>query len=412
MKFLFIHQNFPGQFISLAPALVRAGHEVRALTTRTNIGEEWNGVEIEKLPAPRPVDQHGHPWIPFFGKEVARGEGVYNAALALSAEGYSPDAIIAHPGWGEIMFIRDVWRKIPLGIYAEYYFAADHRPMPYERVPQIPEQEAAPLERMRNLPWTLSLDDADAAISPTRHQADQFPARFRHKIDVIHDGIDTSKVQPDPSASITLGRGVTLSADDEVITFVNRNLEPFRGYHTFMRALPEVLARRPNARVILIGGDGASYGPSPREERSWKDIYRLEVWPMLTEQQKARIHFVGKVPYEIYLRVLQISTVHVYLTWPFVLSWSLMEAMSAGCAIVGSDTAPVTEMITHDETGRLVDFLDVAGLAEQICDLLADPEARRRLGAQARDHIVSHYDRATICLPAQLDWALRLAKGQ
>lgn len=412
MKILFIHQNFPGQFVSLAPALARAGHEVRALTTRADIGADWEGVRIERATAPRDVSQGGHPWAPYFGREVSQGEVVYQAALALKAGGFDPDAIVAHPGWGDLLFIRDVWPDTPLGIYAEYYFSPSHKVMPHEFVEALPAQEIAPRARMRNLPWTLSFADADAAIVPTRHQAAQFPLPFRDRIEVIHDGIDTERLRPDPEATLTLGSGVTLSAGDEVITFVNRNLEPFRGYHTFLRALPEVLARHPRARVVLIGGNEASYSPPAPEGRTWKDIYRHEIWPTLTPDQQTRIHFLGRVPYPAYLKVLQISMAHVYLTWPFVLSWSLMEAMSVGCAIVGSDTAPVTEMITDGETGRLVGFEDSAGLAARISDLLNDPDARRRLGAKAREHVVARYDRETICLPAQVDWALRLARRQ
>jgi glycosyltransferase involved in cell wall biosynthesis len=412
MRFLFIHQNFPGQFVSLAPALARAGHEVRALTTREDIGDDWLGVQVERLNPPRAVGKDSHPWTSIFDGEVAQGERIFRAARTLKSDGFEPDAIIGHPGWGETLFVRDVWPTTPLGIYAEFFFSPDRKVMVSELTPPDLENDAAPIMRIRNLPWTMGLEDADAAISPTRFQADQFPARLRPKIEVIHDGIDTRHIRPDPQSQISLGRGVTLSAGEEVITFVNRNLEPLRGYHTFMRALPEVLARHPRARVILIGGDGSSYSQPPPEGRTWKDIYRHEVWPSLTEDQRERVHFVGRVPYATYLRVLQISMVHVYLTWPFVLSWSLMEAMSVGCAVVGSDTAPVTEMITDGETGRLVAFDDPAALAAGISDLLNDPDARRRLGAKAREHIIARYDRDTICLPAQMDWALRLARGQ
>lgn len=411
MKLLFIHQNFPGQFVSMAPALAQAGHEVRALTYRQNIGGDCRGVEVRRLKLERPRTQDIQHWLPRFEDQVIRGEATQQAAKALRAEGFEPDAIILHPGWGDGLFLREVWPRTRLGIYAEFYFAQDQDAGPGPGPPASETFEARTLIRVRNLPWRLGFQDADLAISPTRYQADQFPPAFRDRIEVIHDGVDTDLVSPDLTASLLLRSGVRLTADDEVITFINRNLEPVRGYHVFMRALPEVLRRRPRARVIIIGGNESGYGGPPPPGQTWKDIYRNELWPKLTDDQKARVHFIGKVPYQDYLNVLRVSSVHVYLTTPFVLGWSLMEAMSAGCAVVGSDTAPVTEMITHDETGRLVDFSDVAGLAEQICDLLADPEARRRLGAQAREHIVANYDRARICLPAQLDWALRLARG-
>ena len=93
-----------------------------------------------------------------------------------------------------------------------------------------------------------------------------------------------------------------------------------------------------------------------------------------------------------------------YLTYPFVLSWSLLEAMSVGCAIVASDTQPLKEAIEHDQTGRLVNFFDSHALANEVCTLLQDPSARARLGKNARAFAVSHYDLQTVCLPRQLAW--------
>jgi len=213
---------------------------------------------------------------------------------------------------------------------------------------------------------------------------------------------------PNPQVSLTLNGQLTLTRTDEVITFVNRNLEPTRGYHCFMRALPEMLKRRPKARILIVGGDGVSYGAQPDParygNRRWKQIYLDEVRAQIPDTDWQRVHFLGNIPYQYFIPLLQLSTVHVYLTYPFVLSWSLLEAMSAGCAIVASDTAPLQEAIRHDETGRLVDFFDVAGLANAVCTLLDDPGARQRLGRNARAFAQAHYDLKRVCLPRQLAW--------
>lgn len=260
---------------------------------------------------------------------------------------------------------------------------------------------------------------ADAGLSPTHWQASTFPEPFRSKITVVHDGIDTEAIAPNPNVSLTLtpegGQPMTLARADEVITFVNRNLEPYRGYHVFMRALPEILQRRPQARVLIVGGNGVSYGAKPDPNRygglsTWREIFIREVRPRIPDADWARVHFLGNIPYPHFIALLQLSTVHVYLTYPFVLSWSLLEAMSAGCVIVASDTQPLREAIRHDDTGRLVNFFDVAGLANAVCALLDDPAARQRLGANARAFAQAHYDLKTVCLPRQLEWVRELCE--
>jgi glycosyltransferase involved in cell wall biosynthesis len=243
-------------------------------------------------------------------------------------------------------------------------------------------------------------------------QADTFPQPFRSKITVVHDGIDTQALRPNPAVCLNLstraGETHTLAFGDEVVTFVNRNLEPYRGYHVFMRALPDLLRRRPRVRVLIVGGDGVSYGAAPDPQRygsrSWKQIFIDEVRPRVPDADWGRVHFLGHLPYDQYVALLQVSAVHVYLTYPFVLSWSLLEAMSVGCTVVASDTAPVREVLRHGETGALVPFFDGEALAETISGLLDDPSARARLGAQARAFVQMHYDLRTICLPRQLDW--------
>jgi len=233
---------------------------------------------------------------------------------------------------------------------------------------------------------------------------------------VVHDGIDTLAVAPNPAVSLTLkmssGQDLVLTRQDEVITFVNRNLEPYRGYHTFMRALPQLLKERPNARVLLVGADDVSYGARPDVAKygaaKWKDIFANEVRGQISDADWQRVHFLGHVPYQYFIPLLQLSTVHVYLTYPFVLSWSLLEAMSAGCAIVASDTQPLREAIVHNETGKLVDFFDASALADSVCELLNNPEERKRLGANARAFAQANYDLQTVCLPKQLAWVERL----
>lgn len=416
MKILFVHQNFPGQFLHLAPAMAARGHEVVAL--HVNAAAPLPGVRMIPYPV-RPPERAGgpHRWLQDLDTKVIRGEAAWRAARALDAEGFRPDVIVAHPGWGESLFLKEVWPAARLGIYCEFYYRTVGADVDFDPEFRRDEPEQACRLRMKNANHELHFPMAVAGLSPTQWQAQVFPSPFRERITVMHDGIDTDRVRPDPDAYLQLrtrqGQDLTLRAGDEIITFVNRNLEPYRGYHVFMRALPALLRARPRARVMIVGGDDVSYGAQPPrgpdgQRRTWKQIFLSEV---ADELDLSRVHFLGRIPYGRFVSLLQLSSVHAYLTYPFVLSWSLLEAMSAGCAIVASDTAPVREAIVDGDTGVLVDFFDGGALVREVCALLEDPARRARLGAQARAHAQDTYDLRRHCLPGQMAWVDALGRG-
>ena len=405
MKILFIHQNFPGQFKHLAPALAKHGHDTVALTLRVEKPTKWNGVRVLPYKLKPRAAQNTHPWLVDFDTKVTRAEACYHAAVQLREQGFTPDLIIAHPGWGESLFLKDVWPKAKMAIYCELYHKAEypHTGFDKEFQPEIRATEAMRL-RLKNVNNHEHFDIADAGISPTVFQADTFPPEFRDKITVCHDGIHTDVLTPDSAARLTLPTGETVTRKDELITFVNRNLEPYRGYHVFMRALPRLLKERPNARVLIVGGDDVSYGARPPKGQTWKQIFIDEVRSQIPDQDWARVHFLGRIPYDQFQSLLKVSRVHVYLTYPFVLSWSLFETMSVQGAIVASKTAPVEEAIIHSQNGRLVDFFDKDALVEEVARLLDNASEREELGRAARKLIVNNYDLASICLPKQLSW--------
>jgi glycosyltransferase involved in cell wall biosynthesis len=413
VKVLFIHQNFPGQFAHLAPALAAdPKNEVVALRMQREPAGAWKGVRIVPYHPSRGSTPKIHPWVIDFETKAIRAEAVFHACLQLKRQGFVPDAVIAHPGWGESMFVKDVWPETRLGIYCEFFYRSTGADTGFD--PEFPGSgDAEPCRlRLKNLNNLLHFDIADAGISPTEWQASTFPDTFRDRIAVIHDGIDSAKVAPNPAAVLE-GNGSAgpfrFTRDDEVITFVNRNLEPYRGYHQFMRALPAILAARPRAHVVLVGSNDVSYGCRPTDGRTWKDIFLDEVRDRI---DLGRVHFVGHIPYPQFITLLQVSTVHVYLTYPFVLSWSLLESMSAGCAIVASDTAPLREAIVHGETGRLVDFFNPAQLAAETVSLLGDAAERVRLGRNARRFAVERYDLQSVCLPRQKAWVEALTNSR
>lgn len=398
MKILLVHQNFPGQFKHLVKALL-ANSKNQVVAFTMNAYQDIPGLRIIRYSAAKGTAQDVHPWVAETETKVIRGDAAFRAALQLKNEGFSPDLILAHPGWGESLFLKEVWPHTKLIIYCEFFYSADGTDVGFDPEFKSLDPGERCRIRMKNINNLMHFDIADAGIAPTAWQKSTFPEPFRAKIRVIHDGIDTTIVKPNSDAFLEIN-GKRFTKNDEIITFVNRNLEPYRGYHVFMRALPAILKERPNAQVFIIGGNGVSYGARPPPNTSWKDIFLSEVKDQL---DLSRVHFLGNVSYGHFLSLLQISTVHVYLTYPFVLSWSLLEAMSCGCAIVASDTAPLHEAIVDQKTGLLIDFFDVSNLSMSVIHLLENSELRESLGEHARRFAVSNYDLNSICLPKMIN---------
>lgn len=402
MKILFIHQNFPGQFRHIAPELARQGHVVVALGVHRT-ADPLPGVQhlLHQPQATKGLLGTAAPphWHEFSSK-VARGESAARAMEALRQRGFVPDVVFAHPGWGEALYVKDVFPQARLLVYGEYFYGQPGGDVDFD--PEFAVESLATRQRTRfkNTHLLQSLSAADAVLSPTQYQRSQHPAWVQDRVTVVHDGIDTARFAPDPNATVHLkSAGVTLRPGDEVLTFVARELEPYRGYHTFTRSLPHLQALRPQARVVIVGGDGASYGAPAPKGTTWKQHFLAEVASQIDLQ---RVHFVGKLPHELLTQLMQVSAAHVYLTYPFVLSWSLLEAMSVGCVIVGSNTAPLQEVITHGHNGFLTDFFDPQALARQAAYALDRRHDMAAMRAAARQTVVDRYDLKTHCLPA---WA-------
>ncbi len=400
LTYLFIHQNFPGQFVHVSAALAAAGRRVVALGIA---GRNVPGVQYMRYEPARPPG--GAPVRGDLAAKLVRAEGCASAMLALKAQGLQPDVIVAHPGWGEALFCKDVWPQARLVVFAEFYYTVDGSDYAFDPEFQTDTPAARMRLRLKNTALLHALAAADAAYAPTHWQKSQVPPEFRHKVEVIFDGIDTQLVKPAAGVRVRLKRdNLELSRADEVITFVNRNMEPYRGFHSFMRALPDMLARRPRAHVLIVGRDGVSYGSRPKGGGSWKDAMLREVGANLPVD---RVHFLGPLPYAQYLQVLQISTCHVYLTYPFVLSWSCLESMSAGNVVVASDTAPVREVIEDGRNGLLTGFFDAPAMAARVADVLAAPGDYAAQAVAARATVASRYDLKSVCLPQLLRFISR-----
>ncbi len=357
------------------------------------------GVTLLTYPAVenQAVNESLHPYVRSYDESVRRAEQVLIALSKAKVEmNLEPDIIIAHPGFGDAMFLKDLFPGARVIGFFEFYYQRLGADVGFD-----PEYTSTMNDVFRiralNATQLMALDSCDFGITPTQWQRSRFPEVWQPKLQLLHEGIDTNLVAPNPGASLQMPNGTVLHAGDEVLTYVGRCLEPYRGYHTFMRALPGILAARPNCHVVIVGADEKGYGRPPPPGTTHRENYLAEVQSRL---DMSRVHFLGRVGYETFLQVLQISRVHIYLTYPFVLSWSMMEAMSAGCLVIGSATPPVEELIKDGENGLLVPFHSPQVLSDRTIDALANPQRYELLRKAARQTIIDHYDFETVALPA------------
>ncbi|MBL6803548.1 MAG: glycosyltransferase family 4 protein [Synechococcus sp. BS307-5m-G38] len=412
MRVLFVHQNFPGQYIHIVQRLAQMGqHQLIALGINK---PDANRPLPESLKHFRyPLDRGNtdgiHPLVMETETKVIRAEGCARAAQQLKDQGFIPDLICAHPGWGEALFLKAIWPDSPLLCYQEFFYNAYGFDSNFD--PEFDRDwtwQAQARLNMKNAYLHLTLEQADWNVSPTHFQASSFPNHWQQRISVIHDGVDIERAVPRPNPPpLKLPDGTELHKGDPIITFVNRHLEPYRGCHTFLRAIPELQQHCPDARIVIVGDPkGVSYGAAC-SEGEWKDRFLAEIDG---RYDPTRVHFTGTLPYAQFLPLLQLSACHVYLTYPFVMSWSLLEAMACGCAVVGSDTAPVREAITHGMNGLLVDFFSPGDLAAAVAELLQDRERAEAFGVEARRTVERTYD-LNVCVQRQLALMDLVASG-
>jgi len=397
MNILFVHNNFPGQYRHIARALA-GDAKMRVAAIGSSTSRTVDGIQLAKYSLRNVDASSAHPFARRFDMECCRAEQVLYGLSSLASSGFVPDLIMAHPGWGEALPSRTIFPDARIALYCEFFYGNQGRDVGFD--PEFPDTgvDGYVALSLKNASTLLALSDCDIGISPTGWQRSTFPEEYQNRIEIIHDGIDADTVKPNPDASFRLRSGRKLRRSDEIVTFVARNLEPLRGYHIFMRALPRIMAARPHAQVVIVGGDGVSYGAAPPPGKTWKSTFFDEVSDGI---DRKRIHFTGRLSYSEYLSVLQISSAHVYLTYPFVLSWSLLEALSAGCVVIASDTSPVRDVL-NNKNGVLVPFFDTEQIAERVIDAIAHADRFRCLRARARQTILDKYDFARICLPRMM----------
>ena len=382
MKFLFVHQNFPGQFLHIARHLVAMeAHEIVFITeANANLIQ---GVRKVPYMKPRPASAETHVAARELDAAVRRAEIVAHTANSLKQLGFTPDIIIGHQGWGEMLNLPDVFPGVPMVGYMEFYYQTDSADVVFD--PEFPIDPADfPRVRAKNAVNHIALNlNGHGGVTPTKWHLSTYPDWARPRIDLLWEGVNLDVCCPDDKArhaALTIG-DMTIRKNDKLVTYVSRDLEPYRGVHTMIRALPHLLRARKNLKVVMLGGDGVSYGVAAPNGGTWREIFLKEVADQI---DPSRVAFPGRIDYTTYLALLRRSDAHVYLTYPFVASWSLREALAMGCAIVGSDTEPVREFITHGRNGLLTSFFDPRGLAEAVMRVMEDKKLDQRLRTGAR----------------------------
>jgi glycosyltransferase involved in cell wall biosynthesis len=409
MNVLFIHQNFPGQFVHLAQHFVKTKHTVVALGIK---GRPVEGVKFLRYSAKTDSLPKEVPYLQDLYVKSIRGLACATVMQRLARSGFKPDIVIGHPGWGEAFFVKDVWPDTPVLSFLEFFYHSKGADYGFD--PEFSKASSQALYglRLRNASHLMAMHGMDWGLTPTRWQLSTLPSEYKDRVSVIFDGIDTNAVAPKQNAVFKVpGTQLQLRKRDHVVTFVNRNIEPYRGCHTFIRALPRILKESPQAKVVIVGEDGISYGAPAPKGKTWRGIFLDEIKSSLPAGWEERVLFVGRLPHDEFISLLQVSSCHVYLTYPFILSWSCLEAMAAGCTVVASNTAPVQEVIQDGVHGLLTDFFDSVALADRVTEVLQSPQRYGQLGQIARDKVVNTYDLQTKSLPAQIALVQAMVTG-
>jgi glycosyltransferase involved in cell wall biosynthesis len=405
VKVLFVHQNMPGQYKHLAPILAKDPANQVAFVTKEG-KPDIPGITKATYKLARQPTPNIHQYLGRLEDQVLHGQGAVRAGLGLRKKGFIPDVICAHTGWGEALFLRDAFPEARILAFSEFYYTSKGADIDFAP-DHAPNLDRDCRTRVRNAHMLMSLEASDWGISPTWWQWSRHPEMIRDRISVIHDGVDTDLCVTDPTTVLELPNGLTLSRDDEVVTYIARNLEPYRGFDVFMQSIKGILERRPNARVVVVGGDEVSYGMPPPGDANWRQFMQARA-----KFDPRRVHFFNRVPYSVFQQVLSISKAHVYLTYPFVLSWSMLEAMSHECMLIASRTAPVTEVVEDGVNGRLVDFFKPAEVTDAVVWALENQDQTLVFRKAARQTVMKNFDLRKVCLPAQIDLISTLAEDR
>ena len=400
MKFLFLHRNFPAQFKHMALALAKDKKNEVVFVTNNTETKSFGGIKKYSYKLKRKVPNNCHRYLRFYEESIIHGQSAAELLISLQQQGFKPDVIFGH-SWGSSLFVKEIFPDVPYIAHIEWYYNPENSDVDFGgKVLDVDERASL---KTKNSHILQDLVSCDWGVSPTQWQKSQVPEIFRDKIKVMHEGIDTDFCKPNDNVEFKVpNTDIVLTRKDEVVTYATRGMEEYRGFPEFMKAASELLKQRPNLHILVGGEDRVCYGKHLKDDTFKKKMLRE------LEFDESRLHFVGPLPYNEYVKLLQVSSAHVYLTYPFVLSWSFLEAMAAGCPIVASDTAPVTEVMQDKYSGLLVDFYDIDGIVAKVNELIDHKEKYQLLRENARDVIVKNYD-LKMLLPKQIEFLKSVA---
>ncbi|MEA5621744.1 glycosyltransferase family 4 protein [Nostoc sp. UHCC 0251] len=397
MKILFLHPNFPSQFRNLAIVLGKDPNHKVVFGTNRREGEIPGVYKAIYTPS-REAAPQTHHYVRNLENAVLTAQAVYRVVEKLKAEGFVPDIVYGHSGWGPTLFMKDIFPKAELLCYFEWFYHAHGSDADFDPSDPLNADDECRI-RVKNTPILTDLYSCDRGLCPTNWQRQQFPKEYHSKLTVIHDGVDTKYFVPKPGAKLVLPRiNLDLSHVEELVTYVGRGMEPYRGFPQFMEAVALIQQRRPKCHVVVVGEDRVAYGKNLPDGKTYKQLM-LEKLSL----DLSRLHFTDRLPYNEYLQVLQASSAHIYLTRPFVLSWSMLEVMAAGCLLIASKTPPVLEVVQDGVNGLLVDFFSPQNIANRVEEALNHPQEMQAIRAKARETILKRYDLAKL-LPQHLQW--------
>ena len=338
-----------------------------------------------------PDDCHGY--LRFYEDAIIHGQCAADVMINLKENGFIPDIIIGH-SWGGSLFVKEIFPNTPYIAYIEWYYNYENSDYDFANK-NININDKAKLI-CKNSHILLDLVRSDTIITPTKWQKQQIPKIFESKINVIHEGIDTDLCKPDTNAEFKVPNSdLILTRKDKVLTYATRGMEEYRGFPEFMKAASILMKKIPDLHVVVSGEDRVCYG-----RHILNSTFKTEMLKKY-DYDLNRLHFVGRLPYLDYIKLLQVSTAHVYLTYPFVLSWSCLEAMAIGCVIIASDTAPVKEVM-NDKNGILIDFYDTETLVNKVQEVISNKDKFIELSENARKTIIENFELRK-CIQKQLD---------